>query len=120
MNNETKEVIEELKNIGTLLGWEQNKSIRTAITALERLDKVKFVTEKYIKQWCSETGWNAEGSITHFCKDNGTFIESEKRCRWTNGIVTTNKDFTKSEFEELQKETDPKGYLGWHPAKEEE
>lgn len=124
MNNETKYAIERLEFLHDFQchGEGYASSVDFAIKQLEKFDKVKFVTEKEIEKYCDENGLTnamAKDFTKTSFKDHGILIEEEKRCRWTNGVVTTNTPMTEKELSE-------RGIMvvyikaSWHPVKEEE
>ena len=122
MNNETKEAIEYLKRlVGQIDATDYIKAIRLAITALERMDKVKFVTDEELDDYCERSEMAKYYTYIKFAlKDFGILIESEKRCRWEcivsgTPVITTNK-YTRSEMADLKGENSG----AWHPVKEEE
>lgn len=116
MNN--KKAIEWLLNAE----YSVNQEARDyCITALERLEKVKFVTEEDIKNRTINNGIGfIRDVVSHdidFARDHGILIEEEKRCRWTDGAFTTKLEYTKEEF---IKWLDGRSwdYNDWHPVEE--
>jgi hypothetical protein len=123
MNNETKDAIDILKNVhGDIL---IEDAIRLAITALERLDKVKFVTKKEIATITDNPSLDCDTCtkrVIELLESKGLIIEEEKRFRWEGRMYKESiHTFMLQEKLTRQEMIDSNFDMSlWHPVKEEE
>lgn len=99
-----KEAIEELNHILIVHNTSlHQEAIKLAITALEKMDRVKMVTKEEINKWYNnkcKDGYYTK-ALSQFARDHGILIEPPKvkKWKWTNGEVTTEKYYTEEQFE---------------------